>query len=283
MDYSNYMVEQAKNILAIDSPSGFTKEVAEYVVSEYKSMGYEPIVTVKGGIIVDLGGKSSDNSILLEAHIDTLGAVVQEIKSNGRLMLSAIGGIQPHNTEGENCKIYTRFSGVYDGTFQLNNPSVHVNGDYTTKPRDYDNMEVVIDEQVTTKDETKALGIMAGDYICFDPRTTITEKGFIKSRFLDDKLSVGILLGFAKYLKDNKITTERHIYQHITVFEEVGHGGSASVPSDVKEIISVDMGCVGDGLTCRETQVSICPKDSRGPYNYDVTTGLIKAAMDNKV
>lgn len=122
---------------------------------------------------------------------------------------------------------------------------------------------------------------MAGDFVCFDPRTTVTKTGYIKSRFLDDKLSVGILLGYAKYLKEENITTERMVYQHITVYEEVGHGGAASIPEGVTEVISVDMGCVGDGLSCKETQVSICAKDSRGPYNYDVVTGLIKAAKDN--
>ena len=119
------------------------------------------------------------------------------------------------------------------------------------------------------------------DFVCFDPRTTVTKTGYIKSRFLDDKLSVGILLGYAKYLKEENITTERMVYQHITVYEEVGHGGAASIPEGVTEVISVDMGCVGDGLSCKETQVSICAKDSRGPYNYDVVTGLIKAAKDN--
>ena len=109
-------------------------------------------------------------------------------------------------------------------------------------------------------------------------RTTVTESGYIKSRFLDDKLSVGILLGYARYLKEENVTPERMIYQHITVFEEVGHGGAASIPEGVTEVISVDMGCVGDGLACEETQVSICAKDSHGPYHYDVVTGLIAAA-----
>ena len=139
----------------------------------------------------------------------------------------------------------------------------------------------MLDEKADSREETEKLGIMAGDFVCFDPRTTVTKTGYIKSRFLDDKLSVGILLGYAKYLKEENITTERMVYQHITVYEEVGHGGAASIPEGVTEVISVDMGCVGDGLTCKETQVSICAKVSRGPYKYDVVTGLIKAAKDN--
>ena len=139
-------------------------------------------------------------------------------------------------------------------------------------------MEVVLDEMVSSKEDTLALGILPGDIVCFDPRTTYTKSGYIKSRFLDDKLSVGILLGFAKYVKEEQIVLPRKVYQHITVYEEVGHGGAASIPSDVTEVLSVDMGCVGDGLTCCEHQVSICAKDSRGPYNYDVVSSLIAAA-----
>lgn len=283
MNYSDYIIDETKKILAIDSPSGYTKEVADYVVNAYREMGYEPIVTAKGGIVVDLGGKNKENGVLLQAHIDTLGAMVTEIKGNGNLRVSPLGGMNPNNAEAENCRIVTKFNGIYEGTFQLNNASVHVNGEYNKKTREYKEMEVVLDELVKEKEDTQKLGIMPGDFVCFDPRTVVTKSGFIKSRFLDDKLSVGILLGYAKYLKEENVNPERRIYQHITVYEEVGHGGAASVPEGVTEVISVDMGCVGEGLQCDETQVSICAKDSRGPYSYDVVTGLIAAAKEKNI
>lgn len=282
-NYIDYIVEETKKILAIDSPSGYTKEVASYVLDVYRGLGYEPQLTTKGGVIVALGGKNKSDAVLLEAHMDTLGAMVAEIKSDGRLKVSPIGGMNPNNAEAENCRVATRFDGIYEGTFQLTDASVHVNGDYDEKKRTYDEMEVVLDEHVHTKEDVEKLGIMAGDFVCFDPRTTVTKSGYIKSRFLDDKLSVGILLGFAKYLKEEKIEPERMIYHHITVYEEVGHGGAASIPEGVTEVISVDMGCIGEGLTCEETQVSICAKDSKGPYNYEVVTGLVKAAKEEKL
>lgn len=281
--YVDYIVEETKKILAIDSPSGFTKEVAEYVMEQYRAMGYKPELTVKGGVLVAIGGKEKKDAVMLEAHIDTLGAMVTEIKGNGRLRVSPIGGMNANNAEAENCRVYTRFSGKYEGTLQLDNASVHVNKDYDEAKRKFAAMEVVLDEKVKSKEDTEKLGIMAGDIVCFDPRTVVTSSGYIKSRFLDDKLSVGILLGYAKYLKEEGVEPERMIYHHITVYEEVGHGGAASIPEGVTEVISVDMGCVGDGLTCDETQVSICAKDSRGPYNYDVVTGLIKAAKENDI
>ena len=277
--YVEYMVEETKKILAIDSPSGYTAEVADYVMKEYQKLGYEPKLTTKGGVLVALGGKDKKNAVMLEAHIDTLGAMVAQIKSDGRLRVTPIGGMNANNAEAENCRIHTRFGKkVYEGILQLANASIHVNGDYNDKKRTFDETEIVLDEKVHSREDVEALGIMTGDIVCFDPRTTVTESGYIKSRFLDDKLSVGILLGYARYLKEENVTPERMIYQHITVFEEVGHGGAASIPEGVTEVISVDMGCVGDGLACEETQVSICAKDSHGPYHYDVVTGLIAAA-----
>lgn len=281
--YVDYIMEKTTEVLAIDSPTGYTRNAAEYVVKEYEKLGYKPVMTVKGGVLVDLGGKNKDDGVVLAAHIDTLGAIVCEIKSNGNLKVSPLGGMNPNNAEAENCRIVTRFNGIYQGTFQLNNASIHVNKDYNDTKRGYGEMEVVLDEKVSSKEDTEKLGIMVGDIVCFDPRTTITESGYIKSRFLDDKLSVGILLGYAKYLKEEGVELENRMYHYITVYEEVGHGGAASIPDGVKEVISVDMGCVGDGLGCTERQVSICAKDSAGPYNYDVVTNMIKAAKDNDI
>lgn len=278
-----YILEQTKKILSIDSPSGYTQEVADRILEEYASMGYHAQKSVKGGVVADLDGNHKEDAILLTAHMDTLGAMVCEIKGNGRLKVSPLGGLHPMNTETENCRVITRCDGIYEGTFQLENASVHVNSEYGKAKRDFDTMEVVLDERVSSKEETEKLGIMTGDIVAFEPRTVITEKGYIKSRFLDDKLSVAILLGFAKYMKEENITPKRKIYHHITAYEEVGHGACGSVPEGVTEILSVDMGCVGEGLACTEHQVSICAKDSAGPYTYQVVNDLVKAAKEHEI
>lgn len=278
MSYGDYILEKAAEILAVPSPTGYTAKAAEMIVKEFESLGCKATQTIKGGVLVDFGGKDDQNAIMLEAHMDTLGGMVAEVKGNGRLRLSPLGGMNANNAEAENVTVITRFNGEYEGTLQLENASVHVNGDYSDTKRKWDVMEVVLDEYTKSKEDTEKLGIGVGDIVAFDPRTRITKQGFIKSRFLDDKLSVAILLGYAKYLKDENKVPARRVYGHITVYEEVGHGGSASLPEGVTEAISVDMGCVGNGLTCDERQVSICAKDSGGPYSYDVVTGLIEAA-----
>ena len=276
--YADYAWEQASSLLAIDSPSGFTAKAVAWLKEQFECLGFAATITTKGGLLVDLGGKNNEDCLMLAAHTDTLGGMVAEIKGSGRLRLTNLGGMKADNGEAENVRVHTRDGKIYEGTLQLCNASVHVNGDYSTAKRSFDTTEVVLDEDVSSAADTRKLGIEVGDLVCFEPRTRKTASGYLKSRFLDDKLSVGILLGFAKYLADNKIIPERRTWLHITVYEEVGHGCSGSLPAGVTEAISVDMGCVGDGLQCTEKQVSICAKDSGGPYSYEVVGKLIAAA-----
>ena len=278
MKYADFAWEQTTALLAVDSPSGYTAKAAQWVKKAFESLGFAATITTKGGVIIDLGGTDANDGLLLEAHADTLGAMVCQIKGDGRLKMTGLGGMNPNNAEAENVRVYTREGKVIEGTCQLCNASVHVNGDYSSAKRSWDTIEVVLDENVSSAKEARGLGIEVGDIVCFETRTRRTASGYLKSRFLDDKLSVGILLGFAKYLADNKIVPARRVWAHVTVYEEVGHGGSASVPSGVTEAISVDMGCVGAGLQCTEHQVSICAKDSGGPYSYEVVGKLIAAA-----
>ena len=276
--YADYAWEQTEKLLSIDSPTGFTASAAAWVKEAFEALDFPATITTKGGVLIDLGGKETTNAVMLAAHTDTLGGMVAEVKGNGRLRITALGGMNANNGEAENVRVYTRSGSVIEGTLQLCNASIHVNGDYAGAKRTFDSTEIVLDEPVASAADTRALGIEVGDIVCFEPRTRRTKSGYLKSRFLDDKLSVGILLGFAKYCADKKIALDRKVYIHVTVYEEVGHGGSGSVPAGVTEAISVDMGCVGDGLQCTERQVSICAKDSGGPYSYEIVGKLIDAA-----
>ncbi len=193
-------------------------------------MGYTPEITPKGGLLVCLGGEGE--GLLLGAHIDTLGAMVREVKANGALRVAPVGGLQANNTETETVHVYTRAGKVLEGTLQLENASVHVNGEYSKTQRTFDTLELLLDAKTHSAAETRALGVDVGDYVAVEPRFNVTETGFIKSRFLDDKLSAAILLAYAKYLKDTGRRPRRRVYVDFTVFEEVGHGG-AVIPQDV--------------------------------------------------
>ncbi len=268
-DDLNYITQQLCALTAIPSPSGFTARAAEYVRKTLAEMGYMPIITRKGNVECVLGGEK--NPLVLAAHVDTLGAMVRAIKDNGRLRPTTIGGHQWRTADGENCMVFTRSGRMYTGVVLNKEPSVHVREKELEDTEE--NMEILLDENVSSRQEVEALGVETGDMIAMDPRTVITDSGYIKSRFLDDKLSASILLGIARWVKEQKIALPRKVTLLFTVYEEVGFGGSC-VPIDTEDMISVDMGCVGSDLGCNEHMVSICAKDSGGPYNYDMITEL---------
>lgn len=270
-----YICDQLKALTAIPSPTGFTKHATNYLVETLTAMGLSPEVSNKGNVLVCLGGEG--NPLVLASHVDTLGAMVRAIKDNGRLRPTTLGGHQWRTADGENCTVHTRDGRTYTGVVLNTEPSAHVADEKVEQVEK--NMEVLLDENVGTADETRALGIQNGDIIAMDPRTTVTPSGYIKSRFLDDKLSASILLGLARAAAVGEVSLARKVSLLFTVYEEVGHGGSF-VPADTRDMISVDMGCVGADLACTEREVSICAKDSGGPYNYDLVSELAGIAAE---
>lgn len=278
---NDYILKILKDIMAIDSPSGFTKEVIQYCQQEAKSLGYQTSKTKKGNLEIKIDGKD-DYTIGFCAHVDTLGLMVRSIKNDGTLAFTNIGGPIIPTLDGEYCKIYTRDQKVYTGTILSNSPATHVYEDAKDAPRNCDTMHIRLDEMVKNKEDVMKLGINNGDYIAYDPKTTITDSGFIKSRFLDDKLSVAILFGMLKTIKEENILPQHNLVLIISTYEEVGHG-SSYIPESIDELIAVDMGCIGKDLACSEYDVSICAKDSSGPYDYDITSTFIHLAKENQL
>ena len=274
----DYTVEQLVNLCEIPSPSGFTHAARQYLMDELTRLEYAPTRTRKGSVLCNLGGEG--DGLVLAAHVDTLGAMVRSIKGSGRLRMTMVGGFPWNYIETENVTVHTRDGKTYSGTVQIANPSTHVNSKAAEAKRDDNVMEIVLDEKVKSKEDVEKLGIGTGDFVSFSPRTVVTESGFIKSRHLDDKASAAILLALARWLKIAGRTPTRQLWILFTTYEEVGHGGCAGIPDGVSEMISVDMGCVGDDLAADETMVSICAKDSAGPYDYDVTNALVSVAKD---
>nr|MCR4903517.1 peptidase M42 [Butyrivibrio sp.] len=172
--YTDFIMDKTVNLLNIDSPTGYTDEAAAWVKKEFESLGFEACITGKGGVLVNLGGKDKNNALFLEAHTDTLGGMVSSIKPTGRLVVTPLGGMNANNAETENVRVVTKFDGTYEGTFQLTNASIHVNGEYNDTKRTFESCEVVLDEDVKTKEDTQKLGISIGDVVCFEPNTRIT-------------------------------------------------------------------------------------------------------------
>ena len=278
---NNYILQILEDIMAIDSPSGYTKNVITYCEKEAHQLGFQTKRTNKGNLEIFVDGKD-DYTVGFCAHVDTLGLMVRSIRNDGTLAFTNVGGPLVPTLDGEYCKIITREQHIYTGTILSNSPAAHVFKDAKSLERSCDTMHIRIDEIVKSKEDVEKLGIQNGDYIAIDTKTTITDAGFIKSRFLDDKMSVAILFGMLKTLSQEKIKPLHNLVLMISTFEEVGHG-SSYVPEYISELIAVDMGCIGLDLACSEYDVSICAKDGSGPYDYDMTTRLIELAKKHQL
>lgn len=280
--YAKDAIEFSKGLFAIDSPTGFTEKVTEHVLETAKSMGYSAYRNNLGNVIVTVEGENNDKEVALSAHVDTLGLMVRSITAEGDLMFTVVGGPIVPTLDGEYCRIYTREGKVYTGTILSLSPAVHVHPDSETRVRDAANMAVRLDETVHSKEDVEALGISAGDFICYDPKTTVTESGFLKTRFIDDKACAALELTVLKLMKDHNVKPMYKTHLCFSVHEEIGYGG-ATLPKNIDELLVVDMGCVGCDLTCTEQQVSICAKDSMGPYDYEMTSRLIELSKKHGV
>ena len=276
------LAEYAKTLLNIDSPTGYTRLAIDWIEQQVRSLGYASYRNAKGNLIVEIQGPADKPAVALSAHTDTLGLMVRAIKKDGKLAFTRLGGPCLPTLDGEYCRIITRKGQVYTGTILSMAPAVHVYKEASSQERTEETMEVRIDELVRNEEDVRKLGIQPGDIIAIDPKTTITPSGFIKSRFLDDKISAAIFLTLLKALKEEAVTLPQKTYFLFSTYEEVGHGASW-IPQDVVELLAVDMGCIGSDLSCTETDVSICAKDSGGPYDYAMTSRLIELAQTHNL
>lgn len=238
--------------------------------------------TNKGNLKVFIPGRSHEKVVATSSHVDTLGLMVRSISSKGTLKVTKLGGPLIPSLDGEYCTIRNRDGKLFSGTIISTSPSVHVFADAASKARDIDNIEVRLDEVVKNADDVKKLGIESGDFVFIDPKFTITESGFLKSRFIDDKGCVCILLTLLKMMHDGLFTPHFDTIMYFVVYEEVGHG-AAVIDDHISEFVTMDMGCVGLDLNGDETKVSICAKDSGGPYDYELTDRLVKLAKKNNL
>lgn len=277
----NYF-EFAKDILNIDSPSGYCEDVIKYIEDKINKLGYKTTKTNKGNLEIYIDGLNHNKTIGLCAHADTLGLMVRSINSDGTLIFTNVGGPIVPTLDGEYCRIITRDKKVYTGTILSLSPAAHVYEDAKNRERSCETMSIRIDEKIKSKADVEALGISNGDYIAIETKTQVTRSGFIKSRFLDDKISVAIIYDVLKQLKENHIIPAYDMIITISTYEEVGHGSSYINPK-INELLAVDMGCIGKDLECSEYDVSICAKDASGPYDYGMTTKLINLSKENNL
>ncbi|OIO97141.1 MAG: hypothetical protein AUK03_02925 [Anaerolineae bacterium CG2_30_64_16] len=278
------LVEWLVQLLRTPSPTGDTAAALALVAGRLRELGLAPTFSRKGALVVTLPGQREDAPRAVTAHVDTLGAIVKEIKANGRLTFDRIGGYPFFSVNGEYCRIETTDGRTYSGTAVLVKSSVHVHREQV-KDREWqpDEVEIRVDAVTASAEATRDLGIEVGDLIAWDPRTTVTETGYVKSRHLDDKAGVAVMLAALAALTAARATPAQRTTFHFSNFEEVGHGAAVGIPEDVAELIAVDMGALGKGQQGDEHAVSICAKDSGGPYDLGIRRRLVRLAQAHEI
>lgn len=275
----DYMTDFLVNLLKMPSPTGMAGEAVAYTAGALKAFPVEQKITNKGTLVAGWAGQADSAPRALTAHVDTLGAMVKDLKPNGRLKLTKIGGFHWNTVEGEGCTVFCSGGRRLRGSLLLYKASSHIHGgEVGDTKRDDDTMEVRLDERTTNASETRALGVEVGDFVAFDPRVEVSDSGFVRSRHLDDKAAVACILGAMKAMHDAGLKPAQRATIHISNYEEVGHGAAAGFPPDLVELLSVDMAAVGLGQASDEFSACICVKDSGGPYHIDMNRKLVQLA-----
>ncbi len=279
-----YLNEILLELLHIPSPTGYTDQVISYL--ERQLAAFPDLIlrrTAKGALVASWAGEGKTALRGLTAHVDTLGAMVKEIKPNGRLKLTQLGGYSWNTIEGEGCTVFSNGGEPVRGTVLLNKASGHVfSKEVNTTERSGATMEIRLDYRTTSAEETRESGIQVGDFIAFDPRVETTQ-GFIRSRHLDDKAAVACLAAAIQALNNAGLRPAQETVFLFSNYEEVGHGAAAGFPEELKELVVVDMAAIGEGQTSDEFHATLCVKDSGGPYHHGLSQRLRSLADDYKI
>ena len=270
-------------LVNIPSPSGFTEHIVQHLEGKLEQLGVATRRTAKGALLWTLKGKAGA-ARALAAHVDTLGAMVQSIGPNGRLKMTAIGGYDWTSVEGEYCQVHCQSGKVVSGTVVNIKQSVHVYGAGSRDiKRDSSTLEVRLDENVHSAADVQRLGIQVGDFITWDVRAELTPSGYIKSRHLDNKAAVALCLAVTRAVVEEKLSLARDTHFFMSNYEEVGHGAAGGIPEDIEELLCIDMAAVGTGQHSDEHSVSLCVKDSSGPYDQHMNAKLRALAHDHGI
>ncbi len=274
---TSYLLQTMQKLIETPSPTGYYEKIKPVLEELAAELGYTVTYDNRDTTYITVPGKDTSKTVCVSSHADTLGFMVRGINGDGTLRIRALGGINYSNVEGENVTVHTRSGKTYTGMLACTHHSSHAYDDAASMARNENTVHVLLDEEVKSASDVKELGIRHGDYVSIDPRFTVTESGYIKSRFIDDKASVACVFAALKYLADNNLKPQYNTVFAITVYEEIGLGG-VYVPTDISEYMAVDIAILGPDSDGSEQKVSICAKDASLPYDYDLTNRLIAVA-----
>ncbi len=277
-----FTVECFRELVNVPSPVGYWAKMEPVFEQMAKKLGFSVHYDNKRTPYIAVDGEDNSKTVQVNAHLDTLGLMVRAIDANGWLRVRQMGGVNYGTLDGESVSVFTRDGRSYTGLLMCRAHSVHVFKEEARAARTEENMVVMLDEPVASEADVRKLGIRNGDIVDVHPRCQITENGYIKSRYIDDKACVACVLTALKYLKENGLRPKFRTLFAFPYSEEIGTGGTY-VPAEVSEIIALDIGLIGPGLEGSDRKVSICAKDTTIHYDYELTSHLIRLAEKNGI
>jgi len=278
-----YVTSWMLELLRIHSPTGYTDPITRVVAAELERLGAQYELTRRGAIRVTLPGRRSTPARAIVGHLDTLGAMVRELKPNGRLGIKPVGTWSSRFAEGARVSVFTDTE-ILRGTILPLKASGHVyNDEVDTQEVSWEHVEVRVDADAYVKQDLLNLGVNIGDFVGVDAQPELLKNGFINSRHLDNKAGVAVLLGVIKQLIETKTSLPTDLHVLFTISEEVGSGASAVLRGDVAEMVSIDNGTVAPGQESSEMWPSICLADSSGPFDYHLSRHLLQLCRDHHI
>lgn len=275
-----FLEESLLQLMALPSPVGLTDGVVRYTAARLESIGIPYEITRRGAIRGLLRGRERRPARALVAHLDTLGAMVREIKQSGRLAIVPIGSWSSRFAEGGRLTIYTDHGQLRGSCLPLKSSGHAFGGEVDTQPSSWDHVEVRVDVPAHSAQELIDAGVHVGDWIAFDPQLEMAPGGYIVSRYLDDKAAVAALLAACKAVVDSGRELPVDALALFTITEEVGSGASAALHGDIAEMVSLDIAISAPGQNTSEHAVTICLQDLSGPFDYHLTHKLIGLAQE---
>ena len=277
-----FLTDTMKRLIEVPSPVGYYEKMKPVIEELAASLGYAVTYDNRDTAYITVAGEDPSKTVCLSTHADTLGLMVRGINGDGTLRIRALGGINYANVEGENVTVHTRSGKTYTGMLICKHHSTHAYDDAKTMERNENTVYVLLDEDVKTAADVRALEIRNGDYVSIDPRFTLTETGYVKSRFIDNKAAMACSFAVLKAIKENGLKPQFNTVFSFSFYEEIGFGGVV-VPAEISEYVAVDIAILGPDSDGSERAVTLCAKDAAMPYDYDLTNRLIAAAKRNGI
>ena len=279
-----YLLDLMRRLILTPSPTGLTDAITQLVTVELEQLGIPYELTRRGAIRATLEGARHSPDRAIVGHLDTLGAMVRELKPNGRLSVVPVGTWSARFAEGARVTVFCDGARNLRGTILPLKASGHV---YSTEvdrqPAGWDHLELRLDARVETLSDLMEAGVHVGDHIAVDAGFEVVESGFVNSRHLDDKAGVATMLAASRALLEEGVGLPVDCHLLFTISEEVGVGASHVLQGDVGELVSVDNGTIAPGQNTCAYGATICMQDMSGPFDWHLSRRLIRICQEHGI